>query len=83
MLLSTALRTTAPAPSPKSTHTLLSFQLTISDIFSEPITSAYLYEPAFNIEAAISRAVIKPEHAALTSKHIAFTALSFACTSDA
>mmetsp|Transcript_58163 Transcript_58163/g.138451 ORF Transcript_58163/g.138451 Transcript_58163/m.138451 type:complete len:209 (+) Transcript_58163:632-1258(+) len=64
---SVALRTTAPAPSPKSTHVLLSDQSTHLLRASAPMITADFTAPLLKYCDAVTRAKTKPEHAAVRS----------------
>ncbi|KAG1531003.1 hypothetical protein G6F50_016953 [Rhizopus delemar] len=65
---SSALSTTAPAPSPNSTQVVRSFQSTMRVNVSVPITSTCLQSPERMNLSATPNANTKPEQAALTSK---------------
>ena len=78
-----ASRTTAPAPSPKSTQVVRSFQLRSRDSRSAPITSAFWIAPETIMPRAIASAVMKLVQAASTSKAPARVAPISVCTRHA
>ena len=78
-----ASMTVAPAPSPKSTQVVRSFQFSSRESVSAPITRAFSTEPATIIPRAIASAERKLVHAASTSKAPAFVAPSLVCTRHA
>ena len=80
---SSALSTTAPAPSANSTHVLRSDQSSMRVSVSAPITSAVFTVPARMNWSAMLNAYMKPEHAALTSKAMQPFAPSMFCTRQA
>eukprot|EP00966_Prymnesium_polylepis_P204123 4728275-Prymnesium_polylepis.1 len=69
-----AFITTAPAPSPKSTHVLRSSQSTQRERPSAPSTIAVLYAPLCRNCDAVFTPKRKPEHAAVRSNATAFVA---------
>ena len=71
---SSALNSTAPAPSPNRMHVLLSVQSSRLLILSAPITRIVLYIPALIYACAVLNARTNPVQAAFISKPAAFTA---------
>ena len=65
--VSEARITTAPAPSPNSTHVVRSFQSNMRDITSAPTTSAVLACPPRMYKSAVFIAYTKPPHTACMS----------------
>ena len=63
-----------PEPSPNNTQVDLSFQSTIFESVSAPMTMAFSYIPVFMYLSAMLNANINPLHAAFTSNATAFTA---------
>ena len=78
-----ALSTAAPAPSPNRIQVPRSFQFTILDRLSEPISRAVLHKPAAIYACAVLYANKNPVQAAFRSKQAAWTAPSSFCTSQA
>ena len=64
----------APAPSPKSTHVVRSFQLRRRERVSAPITRALSIAPETIMPRAMASAEMKLVHAASTSKAPALVA---------
>mmetsp|Transcript_11139 Transcript_11139/g.29632 ORF Transcript_11139/g.29632 Transcript_11139/m.29632 type:complete len:389 (-) Transcript_11139:32-1198(-) len=77
---SVARNTTAPAPSPKSTHVPLSAQSTHLERASAPITTAVDTVPPRKYCAAVMRAKTNPEQAAVRSNATALSAPNPAAT---
>ena len=75
--------TAAPAPSPKSTQVLRSFQSMIEDNFSAPMISTFWYVPLSINWRPISSAYRKPVQAASRSNAAALAAPSSCCTMQA
>ena len=77
---SVSLTIAAPAPSANKIQVERSFQSTIFDNVSAPITNAVLASPERIYASAVCKAYTKPEHAAFRSKQVAFTAPILSCT---